>query len=519
MTLRQLVEDKVAIPSPVGSITKQRSMWMMHSWLYRCKLIVGTVIISWLLFAVQGRLNDVTSHLSLWQSMTQWAETLWIIPVPTAVLYWCGWLLFAQAVHLDPAAIDVPYVPIDRTLVTSPLLKPIRLVFRFVTRGDNVDVLRESVLAVHEAFAHYTLTSGPYRIEIVSECPIDIAMVAKDNTSVHVVPKDYVTANQSRFKARALTYLQEQTSPQQEDWHIYLDEESKVDEVFIAGVYHFISQSETRMSQPKRHLQGIIGQGTIIYRGGHWFFRGADAIRTADDLGRFRLQYSLGIPIFGMHGSFIVVRGIDETRLTFDVGPQNSIAEDTAWALRAWAKGFRFAWINGYLYEQPPQRVKDFVKQRSRWLIGVRLVLSDKALQLRYKLCLTIFTYFWHFSPILPAILIIAFFTRTPAFVWVQIPANVVWVVFFLSYLQGTEMQALRSEQLFSRGKRTVFQILKMRVLAYPLVICIFLYTFLEGFSILYACICPNQGFFVIRKPNLNTQTGYTSTTAPLKTR
>jgi egghead protein (zeste-white 4 protein) len=258
------------------------------------------------------------------------------------------------------------------------------------------------------------------------------------------------------------------------------------------------------MHQPaERHPQGIIGQGTIIYQGGHWFFRSADAMRTADDLGRFRLQYGMGVPLFGMHGSFIIVRGIDDASLSFDVGPGNSIAEDAAWALRAWYKGFRFAWVDGFLYEQPPQSIRDFIKQRSRWLIGIRGVLRDRTLPLRYRLCLGIFTYSWHFSLFPTMVAILALFTHTTAFFWVQVPANFVWAVFFLSYLQGIDVQVRRTTR-FCTGKKTAS--FWQRVLAYPFTLGIFWYTLLESVSIFYSCVCPKQGFFVIRKPRLHSK-------------
>jgi egghead protein (zeste-white 4 protein) len=270
----------------------------------------------------------------------------------------------------------------------------------------------------------------------------------------------------------------------------------------VAGVYQFIERSEAAKHQPAKHQpQGIIGQGIIIYQGGHWFFRSADAMRTADDLGRFRLQYGMGVPMFGMHGSFIVVRGIDDARLSFDVGPGNSIAEDAAWALRAWHKGFRFAWVDGFLYEQPPQNIRDFIKQRSRWLIGIRGVLRDQTIPLRYRLCLGIFTYSWHFSLFPTMVAMLALFTRTTAFFWVQVPANFVWAVFFLSYLQGIDMQVRRTARFCSRTKMASFW---LRVLAYPFALGIFWYTLLESVSIFYSCICPNQGFFVIRKSRLH---------------
>jgi len=83
--------------------------------------------------------------------------------------------------------------------------------------------------------------------------------------------------------------------PQLEDWYIYLDEESLVDEKLLAGVYRFVRRSIERearaqLSKKIHHPAGLIGQGAILYQGGSWFFRGADALRTADDLGRFRLN-------------------------------------------------------------------------------------------------------------------------------------------------------------------------------------------------------------------------------------
>jgi len=478
----------------------------MRSWFYRCNLVLGTILVIWILFIIQNSLfiDSDSTVLSLWQQITCWAETIWIIPVPVALLFWVGWFVFAQPMRSEPVPIPVPTIKILKTGKNYGYLKKAYLVFRIVTRGENVEVLRENIAAIHDAFAHYPQEKGPYRIEVVSECPVDVAEKAQAQTVVYVVPGAYVTAHKSLFKARAMTYLQEQVRPEPEEWYVYLDEESLVDEVFVAGLYQFIQRSEALMHRSeKRHPQGIIGQGTIIYQGGHWFFRSADAMRTADDLGRFRLQYGLGVPLFGMHGSFIVVRGIDDARLSFDVGPGSSIAEDAAWALHAWRKGFRFTWIDGFLYEQPPQSVKDFIKQRCRWLIGIRGVLRDNTLPLRYRLGLGIFTYSWHLSLFPTIIAILALFTHTTAFFWVQIPANFVWAVFFLSYLQGIDMQVRRTKRFCSGEETNSFW---QRVLAYPFALGIFWYTLLESVSIFYSCICPRQGFFVIKKNKLNSK-------------
>src|SRR6185437_5164135 len=164
-----------------------------------------------------------------------------------------------------------------------------------------------------------------------------------------------------------------------------------------------------------------IGQGAILYQGGDWLFRGADTLRTADDLGRFRLQYALGVPIFGIHGSYIVVRGLDDAALSFDVGERNSLTEDAAWSLRAWARGRRFAWVEGYLYEQPPQSVPDFVRQRARWLAGIRRVLRDGAVPLRYRLGLGVFTFLWQLSFLPFLVAIAAVIAHVAPFAWMRL--------------------------------------------------------------------------------------------------
>lgn len=473
-------------------------------WFYRCFLICATCILTILLLQLQAVLDHIPSHTSIWRTGVQWAELAWLAPVPLAIILWLGWFIFAEAARPNPVPINVPFLSGNKGLFAYTPAKPVRLVFRFVTRGDNIDVLRDSVVAVHKAFANYQQAYGPYRIEIISECPIALNMGVDFRTRIYVVPLNYTTQYRSRFKARALTYLQEQVRPQQEDWYIYLDEESLVDEKLLAGLYRFIQRSidfeiRSRNDRKKHHPAGLIGQGSILYQGGNWFFRGADALRTADDLGRFRIQYALGKPLFGIHGSFIVVRGIDDARLSFDVGSANSITEDAAWALRAWAKDFRFAWVDGYLHEQPPQRVKDFVRQRSRWLSGIRAVLGDSKIPIIYRICLGIFTGLWQlaFLPFLVAV--VALFVHASPFAWMRIPADFAWATFILAYLQGIDVQGKHSHPFLEKKK---LELQWKRIVSWLLVFCSIWYSLLEAAGVIYS-LRPRQGFFVIQKPSL----------------
>lgn len=475
----------------------------LRTWSYRLWLAVATAALTAVLLWLQHLLGAVPAHPTQAQMVIQRAELIWLAPVPLALALWLGWMLFAEAAQPDPPRINVPLFTHRRTGGTLAA----RLVFRFATRGDNLDVLRESVAAIHAAFASYRDASGPYRIEVVSER----ALALDDATGLvdlYVVPGKYETPNTSRYKARALAYLQAETHPRAEDWHIYLDEESMVDAAFVAGVYRFIMRGATQ-----RERRPLIGQGPILYQGGSWFFRGADALRTADDLGRFRLQYALGMPLFGVHGSYIVLRGRDDARLSFDVGPRNSLTEDAAWALRAWARGYRFAWVEGYLREQPPQRVRDFVRQRARWLAGIRLVIRDSEVPLRYRALLALFTALWQLAFIPFVVAVAALVQHIAPFAWMRLPADFAWATFVLAYLQGAHLQATRQstleqqqQQVRSRrrfaGIGRVAKALFVRVSAWAMALGYIWYALLEALGVL-SSLLPRRGFYVILKPAL----------------
>lgn len=486
-----------------GAEVRQRSAFLaaLFSWTYRVWLIVATMILTLALFELQSVLDHVHHSTSIWRTIVQWGELSWLAPVPLAIILWLGWFLFAEAVSGKPAPIDVPRLASRSGLLAFGPASPVRLVFRLVTRGDNVEVLRDSVIAIHRAFACYPCPTGPYRIEIITECPINLSMGIDPRTRIYVVPRNYVTPHRSKFKARALTYLQSQVSAQREDWYIYLDEESLIDEHMLAGLYRFVQHTveDEAQAPKKRRPAGIIGQGSILYQGGNWFFRGADALRTADDLGRFRLQYALGVPIFGVHGSYIVIRSTDDMRLSFDVGAANSITEDAAWALRAWSQGYRFAWVKGHLHEQPPQKVRDFVRQRGRWLTGIRIVIRDKQTPLRYRLCLGIFTTLWQLAFLPFLIATAALIVHASPFFWMRIPADFAWATFFLGYLQGIDVQAKHPHPFL---KKKPFEAFCKRVLSWPLVLCSIWYALLEATGVL-SSLKSKRDFFVIQKPSL----------------
>lgn len=438
-----------------------------------------------------------------WREHIRWLEVLWLAPLPLALALWLGWLVWGESARRAPRPIAIPRLPDGA---------PVSLVFRFCARGQNIEVLRESVAAVRRAFIGYGAPAVPYRIEVVSERAMDLGA----DVRVYVVPPAYVPPHGARFKARALAYLQSITRPEPAEWHIYLDEESCVDAHTLAGIYAFIARGLRRAERHHLPSPRMIGQGAILYEGGSAFFRGADALRTGDDLGRFRLQYALGVPAFGAHGSYLVVRGVEEPALSFDVGPANSITEDAAWALRAWARGWRFGWVRGYVHEQPPQRARDFIRQRARWIAGIRHVVRDRTIPLRFRAVLLGFVILWHLSVLPLGIAAAALLTHTQPFTWARLPADFAWTAFVLAYLHGLDTQArhrLRLGAAVRASRRPTPIGACARVLAFVvryiaeclLVLGLFWYALLEVASVLYS-FKPQDGFYVIEKPRVRAE-------------
>jgi beta-1,4-mannosyltransferase len=485
--------------------------------LYRLWLVGATAALCAVLLWIQSLVGAIPAHPTQAQVVVQWSELLWLTPALLALALWLGWFIFAEVARPDPEPASVPRIP-NPAGVGS---RPVRLVFRYVTRGDNQAVLREAIKSAHEAFATYTEAKGSYRIEVVSERVI-ILDDAHQNLVVHVPPKGYITPNRSRFKARALAYLQSRAQAQEGDWYVYLDEESLVDAALIAGIYRFIAKALIRMARRGDATPHMIGQGGILYHGGTWFFRGADALRTADDVGRFRLQYALGAPLFGIHGSYIVLSGADDAQLSFDVGERNSLTEDAAWALRAWARGYRFGWVEGYVHEQPPQRMKDFVRQRARWLSGIRLVLLDHEAPLLFRACLGIFTVLWQISFLPFLITLAAFLVHIAPPVWMRLPADFAWATFVLAYFQGADIEARYAARTSAARRHWTPVVahtvsLGRRMASWLMAFCYIWYALLEAAGVVYS-VRPKAGFFVIYKPDL-AKTPQARQSAPVRNR
>ena len=356
--------------------------------------------------------------------------------------------------------------------------------FRIVSRGRNAEAVNETVLACRAAMDARPLF--PYRIEVVTDVPV--ALPEGDDVVAIVVPDDYQTATGALYKARALEYANEVSSLDDEGWVLHLDEESHPTSGVIGGIRDFIADC-AEDGTPR------IGQGCILYHRQlreNTFLTLADSLRTGDDVSRFYVQYRAGISLFGMHGSFILVRADVSKRIGFDFGAEGSITEDAWWALAQLEEGTHFGWVDGYVVEQAPQTVRDFVRQRRRWFSGLAKVASYAPAPWWSRLALVAFIGTWSLTMfgVLYSLTNFALGLYTPPAVAWTAAACYSWYV--TMYVEGLALnfRTLGGFSKLSQAKYYVLQVLLVPV-----------FGLLEGAGVVYAVVRPERGFHVIDKP------------------
>jgi len=400
-----------------------------------------------------------------------WASLLWLCPLFPGVLGLVGTLVYRHPEDLDQAQ------PINRAIC-----------WRIVTAGKNIDVVLSTICRCQSEMAKSPLAR--YIIEVViDECDnVRLLPIDQQDVRIIVVPRGYAAPNGSRFKARALHYALLHSPIADTTWIVHLDEETQPTSSAIKGICKFISQEEE-----SRELR--IGQGAILYHR-EWerfpFLTLADNVRTGDDLARFYFQHQFGVTLFGLHGSFIVIRNdIEKATGGFDFGPQGDITEDSFWAVKAMECGRRCAWVDGYLEEQSCMSVIDFLRQRRRWFQGLVKVTLHAPVKLRWRLCLGFNTLLWGLSPLGVFYTIGNFFHHaqiSPIVVALASFASASFVTFSITGLKiNMDEHGIRSRR--RRALLTACQLLLVPV-----------FSGMESLAALWAMFTPVKGFQVIKK-------------------
>ena len=256
--------------------------------------------------------------------------------------------------------------------------------WRIVSRGTNLAALTATIRRCQNEMAKTPLF--PYVIEVVTDSITPVLDVPSDDIVHITVPRDYQTPNGTLYKARALHYALENSLLPPDAWIVHLDEETQPTSSGIKGIAQMIREEEAS----RRYR---IGQGAILYHRNwkrHPFLTLADMVRTGDDFARFHLGHRLGITLFGLHGSYIVVKNSVEQASGFDFGPEGSITEDAFWALVSMEAGYRCRWVDGYLEEQSTETVLDFMKQRRRWYQGLAKVALHAPVKRHWRLVIAV---------------------------------------------------------------------------------------------------------------------------------
>ena len=311
--------------------------WQQWAWVFHLFWIPGMTAI-WVVYHPTGQWTwDGATFSTLWRF-------IWVLSVPNCLAGWFGFITPDWA--LSKEAMDKK--PVCREHVRNFFIV-------LVTKGSNENAVRRGYNKLiklekfHPAVKTVVLTDEPY--------------VYPDLQNI-VCPKDYVSPlGKAKYKARALDYLRYHVSLGVYDWILHMDEESVTDAETIRRCFDFI-----------RYTPHHFGQGIILYNGegywDNWYFTVADGIRVGDDLARFHFQNTvIQRPVFGVHGSFLLTNGEMENECTWDFG---SLAEDFEFSQDAWRRGFTCGRVHGIIREQSPTTLRDFLKQRRRWFMGIR---------------------------------------------------------------------------------------------------------------------------------------------------
>ncbi len=406
--------------------------------------------------------------VSLFGDVWSWGALLWITSAIPGSIGLIGLIMYKHPTSLD-------HVRPMQTLVT----------IRIVSRGTNTIALTRTIRRCRRELARLPLF--PYIIEVVID--MHNSHLPQPNSELHYleVPNTYQTKNKSLYKARALQYAIENSKLPNNAWIVHLDEETQLTISGIKGICAMIQEEET--SGKLR-----IGQGAILYHRNlskHPIMTLADNVRTGDDFSRFHFQNKLGLTLFGLHGSYIVVRNDIEKSIGFDFGINGSITEDAFWALVAMEHGYRCRWVDGYLEEQSTESIMDFVKQRRRWFQGLTKVALYAPVKRIWRLSLGINTILWALAPFASLYTIAHFFYGFSTTPWLHFLANFSFAYFGVLYLIGlkTNLDEYGMKSAWRRFVWTVMQIVLIPV-----------FNAMEGTGVLMAIFRPHPGFHVVKK-------------------
>ena len=293
-------------------------------------------------------------------SPVEWVVVLWLLPLP--IMVWRGWVYLR--------GFNPPRLGWDPKAGRGH-----RVVFQVTTTGmeantvgHTADSVRYWRNALNPAFACETWVvtepSGYAAHRAVYEG------LARRGVNIVVVPPSYACPGGSVRKARALQYAvdlrREWGYDPKTTWVYHQDDETAVGEDTFAGIAAFLDEHG---GEP------CVGTGIILYPQamGDWRPSAvADLNRTKDDIGNL---YSLTRTnrASQFHGSHYLVRVDVESAVGFDLGKELSVIDDLSFEVGVRRRfGNVVRYMGGFAYEQSPLTWRDQIRQRRRWVVGLK---------------------------------------------------------------------------------------------------------------------------------------------------
>lgn len=353
---------------------------------------------------------------------------------------------------------------------------------RVVTRGLYPELIQQNVVKNFQTCIESGLIN--FSIEIVTDTQLAIS---HPDTRIRqiVVPSSYRTSTGALFKARALQYALETDNSllKEGDYIVHLDEETLVTKNVINGIINFALDG--------RHA---FGQGLITYANQeivNYITTLADTFRVSDDMGKLRFQFNaFHKPLFGWKGSFVVTKYEAERDVSFDYGPDGSVAEDCYFSMVATTKGYTFGFIQGEMWEKSPFTIQDLLRQRKRWMQGIWLVVQSAKIPKLQKLFLAMSLYSWLTLPLTTMGIIIGNITQIPSPLWIQLVGSFCFAISFYMYIFGV----LKSFDLRSTGVCMMFVYLIGAIMTLPINLLI------ENMAVIWGLIGSKHHFYIVDK-------------------
>lgn len=224
----------------------------------------------------------------------------------------------------------------------------------------------------------------------------------------------------------------------------------------------------------------------------NWTAALTDCYRVAEDLGSLRFQFCcLHRPLFGWKGSYVVSKMGAERRITFDHGPDGSIAEDCFFSMIADRDGHTFDFIEGEMREKSAFTVFDFLQQRKRWFNGILLTVLSPKIPWRSKVFLSLSLCTWLLLPLTSLSVLLSNLCQVPTYWLLDFLSAYIWAVGLYMHMFG----ALKSFAPRYQHRPWLFVLYAAGgLLAMPVNICI------QNIAAVCGIFSRKYQFFVVKK-------------------